>query len=690
MEENKNFFLGLTLCTLFLLSGCDGGGGSSNNSPSDSAQARFDNAVFSNPTQIDNTYLPIVPETTHTYQSDTEDGNETIIVAVLDETKVVAGVTSVVVQDSVYLDELLVEDTLDWFAQDDDGNIWYMGEESISYEYDDDGNLIDTSDEGSWQAGVGGAVAGILFKGTPIVGDTYQQEFLPGEAEDMAEVVALDVTVTLADGTVYTGCVKTQEWNPLEIDSDEYKYYAPGVGLVSEEDIEGVEVVELKGIFLTAVDEVPDFSAATFSDPTNIDNIYLPLIPETTHTSLVETEDEVETIITEVLDTTRIVNGVECVVFHDRVFVDELLLEDTFDWFAQDDNGNVWYMGEEVINYEYDDEGDLIETNDDGSWEAGVDDALPGVAMWADPIARDSYYQEYYEDEATDMGFVVALGVEVEMEDGTIYEDCLQTLDWNPQEPAILEYKYYAPGIGTVKEEVVGGDEVAELKGIFLTAVDEVPDFSAATFSAPTVINNTYLPLIPGIIMTYEGVETEDGVETIVTEVLDATRIVNGVECVVFNDKVFLDDGDGDVLIEDTNDWFAQDDNGNVWYMGEEVINYEYDDEGDLIETNDDGSWEAGVDDALPGVAMWADPIARDSYYQEYYEDEATDMGFVVALGVEVELGDGTIYENCVQTLDWNPMEPGTLEYKYYAPGVGMVMEEVLGGDEVVELISIN
>ncbi len=91
-------------------------------------------------------------------------------------------------------------------------------------------------------------------------------------------------------------------------------------------------------------------------------------------------------------------------------------------------------------------------------------------------------------------------------------------------------------------------------------------------------------------------------------------------------------------LIEDTHDWFAQDDDGNVWYMGEEVTNYEYDDDDNLIGTDNDGAWEAGVDDALPGIVMWADPEAGVSYYQEYYEDEAEDMGMVVAIGVRVEL----------------------------------------------------
>jgi len=418
---------------------------------------------FSNPTLIDNNYLPMIPGTTNLYQAETEDGIETIVVEVLEETRVVAGVECVVVRDRVYLDELLIEDTHDWFAQDDDGNIWYAGEEVVNYEYDDDDEQIGSDNEGAWEAGIDGAQPGILIKAMPTVGDVYQQEFYPGEAEDMAEVIALNVPVVLDDGSTYN-CLKTLEWNPLEDDSEEYKYYAAGIGLVKEEDLEGEEPVELKGVFLTnADDSLPSPAATTFTNTTVIDNPYLSFIPGTTYTYESETEDGVETIVVEVLNETKVISGVECVVVRDRAYVDDVLLEDTYDWFVQDDDGNVWYVGEEVVNYEYDDEGELLETNDDGSWETGVDGALPGIVMWAEPVVGASYYQEYLEDEAVDMGYVVATGVEVELSDGTVYEDCIQTLDWTSQEPFVMEYKYYAPNVGLVLEEHLGSEESAEL-----------------------------------------------------------------------------------------------------------------------------------------------------------------------------------------------------------------------------------
>ena len=179
--------------------------------------------------------------------------------------------------------------------------------------------------------------------------------------------------------------------------------------------------------------------------------------------SQVDSGGGVETIVVEVLEETRVVNGVTCVVVRDRVFLDELLIEDTHDWYAQDDDGNVWYMGESVTNYEYDDDGNVLSTDHDGAWEAGVDGAIPGIIMKATLIVGDTYQQEFYEGEAEDMGMVVAVGVRVELKNGTTYEDCLQILDWNPLDPAVLEYKYFAPGVGIVKEEVVGGHQTVEL-----------------------------------------------------------------------------------------------------------------------------------------------------------------------------------------------------------------------------------
>ena len=134
----------------------------------------------------------------------------------------------------------------------------------------------------------------------------------------------------------------------------------------------------------------------------------------------------------------------------DRVFLEGRLIEDTFDWYAQDDAGNIWYMGEEVTDFEYDDEGQLIGTSHPGQWEAGVDGALPGYIMKANPQIGDKYYQEYYVGEAEDEGSILALGGTVTVPAGS-YSSILRILDSS----ALFSdfgHKSYAPGIGPVLE----------------------------------------------------------------------------------------------------------------------------------------------------------------------------------------------------------------------------------------------
>mgnify|MGYP007073225855 FL=1 len=114
-----------------------------------------------------------------------------------------------------------------------------------------------------------------------------------------------------------------------------------------------------------------------------VTNPYFPLVPGTTHTFTVETDEGVETIVVEVLDRTRFVAGIECAIVRDRVYLDGLLIEDTFDWYAQDLQGNVWYMGEDVTDFEYDEDGNVIGMTHPGAWEAGED--VAGTGSLAEP-----------------------------------------------------------------------------------------------------------------------------------------------------------------------------------------------------------------------------------------------------------------------------------------------------------------
>ena len=145
--------------------------------------------------RIDNPYLPFLPGTSWIYEGVSSGKPERIEVVVTPERKEILGISAVVVRDTVTVDGELVEDTFDWFAQDRDGNVWYLGEAVQDFE---NGKLVST--DGSWEAGVDGAVAGIVMPATPAVGDAYRQEFSVGEAEDMVEIIADDDTETVPAG----------------------------------------------------------------------------------------------------------------------------------------------------------------------------------------------------------------------------------------------------------------------------------------------------------------------------------------------------------------------------------------------------------------------------------------------------------------------------------------------------------
>lgn len=191
-----------------------------------------------------------------------------------------------------------------------------------------------------------------------------------------------------------------------------------------------------------------------------------------------------------------------------------------------------------------------------------------------------------------------------------------------------------------------------------------------------TVTHDLY-PLAPGTTWRYES--TAAGGETVLVEVLDDTRVVNGVLATVVRDRVY-EDGE---LVEDTDDWFAQDMAGNVWYLGEDSKEVE---NGEVAGTA--GSWEWGADGALPGIIMWADPARlRDlEYRQEYRPGVAEDWGTVVSIDQTVTVPAGT-FTGCITTEDWSGIEPGR-ERKSYCPGVGLVLEQSGGGR--LELVSVE
>ena len=200
-------------------------------------------------------------------------------------------------------------------------------------------------------------------------------------------------------------------------------------------------------------------------DPENfvqgVDNPYFPLVPGTTLTYEGSTSEGVERFEDYVTHDTKQVLGVTCVVVHNLATLDGELIEETYDWYAQDRLGNVWYFGEYSTQFV-----DGKPVGIGGSWEAGVDGALPGIIMLADPQVGDSYRQEYYAGEAEDMAEVISLRESVTMPYGS-FQDVLSTRDWTPLEPSVAENKYYAPGVGLVREELVqGGSGIIELVSV--------------------------------------------------------------------------------------------------------------------------------------------------------------------------------------------------------------------------------
>jgi hypothetical protein len=186
-------------------------------------------------TKIDNPYLPMKPGSRWVYRETHTDGSrQKVVVTVTEETKLIAnGVTARVVRDTVTEKGALVEDTFDWYAQDRRGNVWYLGEDTKDYE---NGEVVST--DGSWEAGVDGATAGIAMPARPRPGMRYRQELYRGHAEDKARVLSLDDQAEVPAGH-YRNVLMTKDFSPLEPKVLEYKLYARGVGMVLSVGVSG-------------------------------------------------------------------------------------------------------------------------------------------------------------------------------------------------------------------------------------------------------------------------------------------------------------------------------------------------------------------------------------------------------------------------------------------------------------------
>jgi hypothetical protein len=224
-----------------LVTGCAGSSSTSTTKRSKRPyEPRIRPADFGGP--VDNPYFPLVPGSRWIYEGTQGNGTERTVVEVTRDTKAILGVTTVVVHDTVSTAGTVKEDTFDWYAQDRKGNVWYFGEDTKEYE---NGAVVNT--EGSWEAGVDGAKAGIIMKARPRPGVAYRQEYYRGHAEDFAQVLRTVESVTVPTGS-YHDVLETKEFTPLEPKLVEHKYYARGVGVVREVTAKGgsdqVQLVE--------------------------------------------------------------------------------------------------------------------------------------------------------------------------------------------------------------------------------------------------------------------------------------------------------------------------------------------------------------------------------------------------------------------------------------------------------------
>jgi len=208
---------------------------------------------------------------------------------------------------------------------------------------------------------------------------------------------------------------------------------------------------------------------------------------------------------------------------------------------------------------------------------------------------------------------------------------------------------------------------------------EERPEIDPADFTSE--ITNPYFPLTPGTTFVYEGT-SEGKAELNTVKVTSEMRPILGVPCLIVHDIV----EHAGVVVEDTFDWYAQDKDGNVWYFGEDTR--ELDARGRVKAT--EGSWEAGQHRAQPGIVMTAHPAVGDSYRQEYRKGVAEDRGRIIQVGETRTTPTGS-YANVVVVAERTRLEPKLLEHKEYAPGIGLITENVVkGADEASHLARIE
>jgi hypothetical protein len=486
-----------------------------------------------------------------------------------------------------------------------------------------------------------------------------------------------------------------------------------------------------------AIEQVfDDFDPNNFDESTNIDNEWLPLQPgrrlvfEGYTVELGESiPHRLEFIVT---DLTKEIAGVNTVVVWIGDYSNDELVEAEIAFYAQDNEGNVWFLGEYPEEYE---NGKFV---DAPTWIAGLVGAKPGITMKADPqLGTPGYYQGWGPAvEWSDYGQVDQMGQETCVP-VDCYEDVLVIAESSLDEEDAYQLKYYAPGVGNVRVGWRGQDATQEelelveyeqldstnLAEVRQTALaleehayqispgvyahttpmepapgadiqvatdDEAPvadeaefvDFDPNNFDNSTNIDNEWLPLIPGTQWVLEGITVEDDESIphrIEFTVTDLTKEIEGVRTIV---AWIVDISDGEIVEKEVA-FYAQDNDGNVWYLGEHPEEYE---DGELI---DAPTWIAGVEDARAGIKMKADPQPGMPYFQGWAPAvDWSDYGQVDQMGQETCV-PFDCYEDVLVIAESSLQETNAFQLKSYARGVGNVEVGWKGDDTSYEELQL-
>ena len=451
----------------------------------------FDPNNFDDSTNIDNEWLPLNPGTQWVFEGITEEAGLTIphrlIFTVTDLTKKIEGVRTVVAWVEDYSDEQLVEAELAFYAQDNDGNVWFFGEYPEVYE---NGEFVEAP---AWIAGFKGARPGISMKAEPQVGSpSYSQGW--GPAVNWTDYAQVDLVgqETCVPVDCYQGVLVIAESSLAELDIFHLKYYARGVGNIrvgwrgaaaTHEELELVEFVQLdpeamaevraaaleleqrayeisrevydqtppaEPISVSSSPEFEAFDRNNFGDSANIDNEWLPLQPGMQWAfegvSIEDGESIPHRIEFTVTGLTKEIDGVRTVVAWVVDYSDGEVVEKELAFYAQDNDGNVWYLGEYPEEYE---DGEFAAAP---TWIAGVEGARAGIKMKAAPeVGMPPYFQGWGPAVGwTDYAQVDEMGPETCVA-VDCYQEVLVIAESSLEEVGIFQLKYYARGVGEVR-----------------------------------------------------------------------------------------------------------------------------------------------------------------------------------------------------------------------------------------------